>query len=69
MERSEHWKVSQIAEKANLAKDREALFDQVGPALALALGVGLLEEVATAHVEDVVADRSAETLVLGSELV
>ena len=33
------------------------------------MSVGLLEEIATAHVEDVVADCSAETLVLGSELV
>lgn len=54
VERSEHWK---------------ALLDQVRPALALALGVGLLEGGATAHVEDVVADCSAEMLVLGPELV
>lgn len=69
MERSEHRKVSQIAEQANLAEDWKALFDQVGPALALALSVGLLEEIASAHVEDIVADCRAETLVLRSELI
>lgn len=69
MERSEHWKVSQIAEQANLAEDWQALFDQVGPALALALSVGLLEEIASAYVEDIVADCRAEALVLRSELV
>ena len=52
-----------------MPKDWEALLDLVGPALALALSVGLLEEVAAAHVEDVVADGGAEALVLGSELV
>lgn len=52
-----------------MAEDREALFDQVGPALALAVGVGLLEEIAATGVEDVVADCSAEALVLRPELV
>ena len=69
MEGSEHGKVGQIAEQANLPEDWEALFDEVGPAFALALSVGLLEEIATARVEDVVADRSAEALVLWPELV
>lgn len=69
MERSEHWEVGQIAEQANLAKDWKALLDQVRPDFALALGVRLFEEVSTACVEDVVADCSAETLVLRSELV
>jgi hypothetical protein len=52
-----------------LAKDWKALLDQVRPAFALALGVGLFEEVSTACVENVVADGSAETLVLRPELV
>ena len=69
MEGSEHWEVGQVAEQADLAKDWEALFDEVGPAFALAVSVGLLEEVAAACVEDVVADGCAETLVLRPELV
>ena len=69
VEGSEHWKVGQIAKQANLPKNWKALFDEVGPALAFALSVGLLEEIATARVEDVVADRSAEALVLRPELV
>jgi hypothetical protein len=69
VEGSEHGKVGQIAEQANLPEDWEALFDEVRPAFALALSVGLLEEIATARVEDVVADRSAEALVLRPELV
>lgn len=59
MERSEHWKVCQIAQQANLAENWKALLDEVGPAFALALGVGLFEEVSTARVKDVVADCSA----------
>lgn len=69
MERTKNWKLSQAAEQRNLAKHRNALFDLVGPALALALGVSLLEEVSAAGVEDVVADGGSEALVLGTELV
>lgn len=52
-----------------MTKDWKALLDQVGPALALALSVRLLEEIATACVEDIVADCGAEALVLRAELV
>lgn len=69
VEGSKHREVGQIAEQADLAEDWEALFDQVGPALALAMGVGLLEQVAAACVEDVVADGCTETLVLRPELI
>lgn len=69
VERPEHWKVGQIAEQTDLTEDWKALLDQIGPALALALGVGLVEEISAASVEDVVADCSAQSLVLGAELV
>lgn len=69
VERTQDWELSQATEQRNLAKHREALFDLVRPALTLALGVGLLEEVSAAHVEDVVANGGSKALVLGTELV
>jgi hypothetical protein len=45
------------------------LFDLVGPALALALGIRLFEEISAAHVEDVVTDSGTQTLVLWAKLV
>ena len=69
VERAEQREIGQAAEQTNLSENRNTLLDLVRPAIALALGVRLLEQVATSHMEHVVADGGAEALVLGTELV